>query len=580
MNHFSVRTSAIAASLLLAVTALGACGGGDSDAERTRNAPITGTCAEGGECVVGDIGPGGGTVFYDAGKDEEWGRYMEVMSPGWAGVNDWPIDPKARLCADAESCPEFTQKNRTIGFGKSTWAEVSERECTSCAQTFLKRLNEGEVKDWFLPNIRELRALLQSGINRTFDTDAYTSISSSRELLSDYLIWRIDWTLKGAVRATGTKVRRIVPIRQFSAKQIVETEVEQSTVLETVTNLRVKFEAGKMIFDFDRATKGLSPEGHFVLMYWEVLSGSNGIMISGDSTSASTDIYPFMRGTKLTAYVRSYTNATQPSSTVDTEKIEITIPMTDDTPVSTPAVVPPTDVSVGNEIGNVNKPILNVPVGGTEGEINPDSLIDNLATEVPEAEVEKIEILVRTPESGPEEDWKPVSTETPTPYSIPGDATSVTLRITTTDGNVIEQEKQVVHVAASGEASLPEVAPVVSATTTTVATSESTTTVATSGPTTTVATSGTTVKKPAVSKPTTPSSIATEDTVTDSTVAVEEESVGTTLPEAITETTQVVTSAPSDGSSGPSPILWLIIAIIAILATVFGVKKMRDQQKD
>ena len=44
------------------------------------------TCAEGGACVVGDVGPGGGLVFYNAGSRQDWGQYIE-MAP-----KDWHVD--------------------------------------------------------------------------------------------------------------------------------------------------------------------------------------------------------------------------------------------------------------------------------------------------------------------------------------------------------------------------------------------------------------------------------------------------------------------------------------------------------
>lgn len=39
---------------------------------------VAATCVNGGVCEVGDLGPGGGTVFYDAGSMQSWGRYLEA----------------------------------------------------------------------------------------------------------------------------------------------------------------------------------------------------------------------------------------------------------------------------------------------------------------------------------------------------------------------------------------------------------------------------------------------------------------------------------------------------------------------
>ncbi len=44
-------------------------------------------CIPGGTCKVGDVGPGGGIIFYDAGVDDFWGRYLEVAPASCEGSN-------------------------------------------------------------------------------------------------------------------------------------------------------------------------------------------------------------------------------------------------------------------------------------------------------------------------------------------------------------------------------------------------------------------------------------------------------------------------------------------------------------
>jgi hypothetical protein len=51
-----------------------------------------------GEWRVGDVGPAGGRVIFDAGPGHEWGRYLEAAPKGWCGkATDpfavWALDP-------------------------------------------------------------------------------------------------------------------------------------------------------------------------------------------------------------------------------------------------------------------------------------------------------------------------------------------------------------------------------------------------------------------------------------------------------------------------------------------------------
>jgi len=57
-------------------------------------------CVAGGSCAIGDTGPGGGIVFYDAGSVQPWGRYLEAAPAGWSGG---PSDPLIGWCSNTDT---------------------------------------------------------------------------------------------------------------------------------------------------------------------------------------------------------------------------------------------------------------------------------------------------------------------------------------------------------------------------------------------------------------------------------------------------------------------------------------------
>ncbi|MGA1569756.1 MAG: hypothetical protein ACO38K_08840 [Ilumatobacteraceae bacterium] len=103
-------------------------------------------------CVVGDTGPGGGTVVYDAGSVQPWGRYLEVAPASWSGVDDgsyrpvWCDTPASVTGADGEA----------IGTGASNTAAMV-AGCGSGAAVDVVAYAGGGLTDWFLPSADEQR---------------------------------------------------------------------------------------------------------------------------------------------------------------------------------------------------------------------------------------------------------------------------------------------------------------------------------------------------------------------------------------------------------------------------------------
>ena len=94
-------------------------------------------CASGGACFLGNTGPGGGIVFYDAGSTQPWGRYLEAPPTNLEGKYRW---------------------SNAIG-----WAQA---------------YRGGGLTDWRLPTKDELNSLyLKKGIVGGFENDCYLSSS-------------------------------------------------------------------------------------------------------------------------------------------------------------------------------------------------------------------------------------------------------------------------------------------------------------------------------------------------------------------------------------------------------------------
>jgi hypothetical protein len=131
-----------------------------------RSAANNPQCSNGGAntvCKVGDIGPGGGIVFYDAGKDEYWGRYLEMAPKSCEGVRlPWRPAGNAKTVyagSNSQSAAELRVLAKGLGMGKVN-TRVITLALGAGAKPYAAKFAEdstcGGKDDWFLPSKDEL----------------------------------------------------------------------------------------------------------------------------------------------------------------------------------------------------------------------------------------------------------------------------------------------------------------------------------------------------------------------------------------------------------------------------------------
>lgn len=167
------------------------------------------TCAEGGACVVGDTGPGGGTVFYAAPSPQAWGQYLEVAPIGWQpattdvnpatgqtnygrgdGVSD--VDPRTTWgCMDVSVNADGT----AIGTGKINTQRLLDVTCFTgppyAAEMAAGYVSSSGKNDWFLPSPGELNQLCRFA--RQQNTATTDACDSSGSLSSDFAVQDPMW---------------------------------------------------------------------------------------------------------------------------------------------------------------------------------------------------------------------------------------------------------------------------------------------------------------------------------------------------------------------------------------------------
>jgi hypothetical protein len=125
-------------------------------------------------CNVGDIGPGGGIVFYDAGKTQSWGRYLEIAPKSCEGERlPWRPANNTKDVYFGRSAAKSRVYAKLLGMGKiNTDVIVSAIGAGSHAAKFAADSVCGGKDDWFLPSKDELDiAFNRLAQNRVAGTD-------------------------------------------------------------------------------------------------------------------------------------------------------------------------------------------------------------------------------------------------------------------------------------------------------------------------------------------------------------------------------------------------------------------------
>lgn len=150
--HRSLSRAAVAIVCLTSALAIG-------------SSPVSAaSCRDGGPCKLGDMGPGGGFVFYDAGSLKWWGQYLEFKGAiqwrvPWS-PSDMAFTPVYPASVAGVSVLRQRILSKEIGYGRlNTSAIISKYGNSGNYAARVASLVVSPKSDWFLPSKNEANAL-------------------------------------------------------------------------------------------------------------------------------------------------------------------------------------------------------------------------------------------------------------------------------------------------------------------------------------------------------------------------------------------------------------------------------------
>ncbi len=167
-------------------------------------------------CKVGQIGPGGGTIFFvDYHQIYAGFDYLEAAPAVWAGPLG--VDPTSEWCSNTDTKIELglnSWSSRAVGLGPIN-TKTMLANCNSGAANLIATYNSSssaKKRDWFLPTVGELMLMSNNlqGLAGLLPSD-YWSSSGSTEISG--WVQSFDHSYQG--EATKGTLYHVRPVRRF-----------------------------------------------------------------------------------------------------------------------------------------------------------------------------------------------------------------------------------------------------------------------------------------------------------------------------------------------------------------------------
>jgi hypothetical protein len=186
------------------------------------------SCAEGGSCVVGDTGPGGGVVFYTSGTGST--KYMEVGPTTW--YDNTPRQDFTWCAGKHTQSIPAPGTGTALGTGASNTARIASFCNPNGAAHWITQRNAsggiGGETDWFLPSKDELNYLCLYARQLPENAGTCTNVNSLRSgfigasywsssEVSSTHAWYQNFSNGGQAHFDGTKglALYVRPVRAF-----------------------------------------------------------------------------------------------------------------------------------------------------------------------------------------------------------------------------------------------------------------------------------------------------------------------------------------------------------------------------